>query len=606
MSEPQNQLTSKQHLPSMKITNVTSPETCTMVLEKSNTLQLGEGGEEESNGGCHGMKLLQANDVQWRPPNQQFEHRATPAAQSVLEEEDDDGRGTLSPAWAAQPWRIPAAVSNLLVKLRSKDAPHSLGLRELQSPGFGALFGGADQKWMNLSAEVIATIRMMLVEAIGECQTLRALDLGNSHKLPRFHLALGELENLLERLESSEVLVELILDGNEILETEDGSKSLARFLRNNSSLETLHIVDSALNPLIVDSLVAHGHPSLKNLRLYLNPIEDGVFNTVSSILRACPKLQAMPGVEWRCDDAEDAARWAGVLSEHESFKEVEIAGPVEALAAFLRRVLDSSCLLCSKKSLSKLKMMALDDLHRRMPERIVSLTVAANRNLEKVDLVGVSLGSGEWQQIFRTLKRNGVVRNLQLEDMRDGFDSEAWRELGSLVESSSKLQVLKIHDSRSNLSDAASRPCVQHLFSALQINRSVKKIKLLLFGHEIDHEGVSALAKSLETNHVLEQLGLEGCVISNMEVLFRSLRHNTKLEKLGLHSCRGLNDEAYQELLGALRINQSIREIELSYTWWATPEKKVGKWAIVCEAMRVSERKELWGPQAFEQMNEIL
>ncbi|KAG6548015.1 hypothetical protein Mapa_010449 [Marchantia paleacea] len=609
----------------MKITKVTRSETCTAAREKSNSLQLddgddahaeGEGGEwnssstiqkmvrgEESNGGCDGMQVQQANAVQ-RPPSRQFEHHAIPTATAAaLSMLDDDDRGTLI---------IPSAVSNLLVQLRSNDAPPSLALRELQSPGFGTLFGGqhesrgADQRWMNLSAEVIATIRMMLVKAIGNCQTLRALDLGNSYKLPRFHLALRELEQLLEPLESSEAFVELILDGNEILETEDGSKTLARFLKNNFSLETLHIVDSALNPHVVDSLVAHGHPSLRNLRLYLNPIEDGVFDTVRSILQACPKLQAMPDVEWRCDDAEDAARWAQVLSEHDSFNAVEIAGPVEALAAFLRTVLDSSCQLCLQKSLNKLKMMSLDDGHRQMPARIVSLTVAANRNLEKVDLVGVSLGSGEWQQIFKTLRRNGVVRNLQLEDMREGFDSEAWKELGSLVEASSKLEVLKIHDSRSKLSDAAYRPCVEHLFRAMQTNRSVKKIKLILFGLEIDHEGVSALAKSLETNHVLEQLALEGCVIPNMEALFRSLRHNTKLQKLGLHSCRGLNDEAYRELLGALQINASIREIELSYTCWVTPGKKEGKWAIVCEAMQVSERRELWGPQAFQQMKEIL
>ncbi|KAG6550309.1 hypothetical protein Mapa_008270 [Marchantia paleacea] len=69
--------------------------------------------------------------------------------------------------------------------------------------------------------------------------------------------------------------------------------------------------------------------------------------------------------------------------------------------------------------------------------------------------------------------------------------------------------------------------------------------------------------------------------------LFGCLRGNTSLAHLGLHSCKGLDEEAFKDLMGLLQVNLTLQSITVEGSSWT----KDGKAALIKEALRQNKKR---------------
>ncbi|KAG6553155.1 hypothetical protein Mapa_005214 [Marchantia paleacea] len=509
--------------------------------------------------------------------------------------------------------RYPIAVQDLLRKLQANTSSfgdekleviESIEPQDLQGHGLVTIFGGSKdpQEPTNFSPAEIKDIRMEVMKAIGTCPTLKKIILpGWCSQEPL--VTFEELKALLEMLQGSCVIQELSVILPRGAKAE-GCKLIGKFLVSNRSLEKFAAYFPSVEKLkhdiinhVIKPLESKGHPNLKVLELTVD--EDcwlGVDN-VSNILKKCPKLQEMPGVTWNCTDRASATSWAEILVRHDAFNAIHIKGEARHIAIFLSMALlskqDNGRQDKTMRSLKKLVIM----LQSRDEESDVTISefvqssllsaVLHNRNLEVLYLYQVHLYSEEWQKLFKSLRENCTLKELDLRYVNfsdtEGFDDGAWRELQDLVRTSAMLKSLSIVHS---LYKEISPTNLVGLCKALESTRSVKALRLDAL--KMDKDAEQALAKYIEGNKFLEELSLRNCDVENLEDLFLSLRTNTKLQELDLENCSGLNDEAFKALMSALQVNTSIQKIELDRTSW----QKEGKGALVRNELLQMERRE--------------
>ncbi|OAE32615.1 hypothetical protein AXG93_3228s1320 [Marchantia polymorpha subsp. ruderalis] len=507
---------------------------------------------------------------------------------------------------------LPSAVQDLVRRLEGKGVP-IMRLPELFQGEFLEFFPESES--LSTITRWRSQVRLRVLEAIGSCNTLEHLDVGDMCGGDISRLTESDWEVVFRGFKSSTVLKTIFLDGLEWssdAEVESLCSQIGRIL-NTSSVRLLDI-QSKLSARCWLSLASglRGNPDskLQHLRLC------DAWEDASAVKHVADMINSAPLLKWLAiackDDMEKEA--VGILSQaliRSSSLEGLILEKMKWGKALLLRAL-----VFGNRSIEHLGLEEMDGLGGCVRELLTS-----NPSLKDVNLVNLRMSPDEWRQLGKLIRdryraTNIVVRFSVEHNLRDEWESiEALATAASsdVKDPTLELQLVQAGDDELMLSlDLLGRVLRGEIKSLKSFTISARHPGTSGTTQDRPERFLSMKGKTGETS-VLKNLRL---YVVNEDVwkglwkdLLLCLRGNTSLTHLDLspneirgESFRYLDEEAFQDLMALLQVNLTLQEINVSNTSWATHgkerliqeavEQNQERAANVCYSERAEERME--------------
>ncbi|KAG6550368.1 hypothetical protein Mapa_008331 [Marchantia paleacea] len=500
---------------------------------------------------------------------------------------------------------LPVALQDLIQRLQGKAGPGAQPLKylpDLTDPKYGDFFTryaspSTNMEWRN-------QVRLRVLEAIGRCNTLRALDLHDPF-FSRCLITAGECEIVLRGVQSSTVLEGVYLDNLEsrsAAEVEKLCLLLGRILETSITLESLCITRWRLTARglshLASGLQANSQSNLKYLILEDAWEDASVVKHVAPMVNSTPRLERLNLARVGMIDEDDVQTLSQALIQSSSLKAFLLHGAKGGASALLLKAFAGDS---RNQSIQQLQLGFVSGLDDCLPA-----ILSSNRSLREVWLQGSDMRPEQWRVIGQAIRDNATAATIHV---RVGWKTctREWHEgVEELVcAASSDVKDPIIHfDTRNEIKapeeeytymdgDDVTLPynLLKQAWSGKVKSLRSLNIEFPLSRNQLLHlkRFVRALGNGEpSTLKILYLRGLDGNLLPGVwKQLFWCMRGNTSLTHLELWSCEGLDEEAFKDLMGLLQVNLTLQSIRIEDSSWV----KDGKEALIQEVLRHNKKR---------------
>ncbi|BBN08638.1 hypothetical protein MPTK1_4g13150 [Marchantia polymorpha subsp. ruderalis] len=492
---------------------------------------------------------------------------------------------------------LPSAIQDLVQRLEGQGEPIT-ELPILSRPEFREFFPYAE----SLSTIIgwRSQVRLRVLEAIGSCNTLEILNVGNICGAYISRLTPSEWEVVLRGFRSSTVLEEIIVFGTYLADDADNESlcfQLGRIL-NSSSVTELKLkasLSARCLSNLASGLQGRSDSKLKSLDLEqawmdfdlgVTWEDSSAVKYVADMINSAPLLETLRLSGYMVDlEDETVGILTQVLIKSSSLKEFTLdyvgkwAGPLllKALAGDDRN-----------RSIERLRLLYMEGLGDCLRELLIS-----NPSLKEVELHRLVMEPEQAHQLGEAIRDNAIATTI-LVRFESSFDEVgAWESVEALARSASS----EVNDPTLEIT--------LHVGSEDEVMLSLNLLGRVLRGEITSLKSLSILHRISNLNRpegILSMNGRTGktCVLKRLRLsalsedvwkevwkdLLLCLRGNTSLTHLDL--CETwLDEETFRDVMGLLQVNLSLQEINVSRTSWAID----GKAALIQEALKQNEKR---------------
>ncbi|KAL3689943.1 hypothetical protein R1sor_016252 [Riccia sorocarpa] len=445
-------------------------------------------------------------------------------------------------------------------------------------------------------------LRVKLLAAIGQCETLRNFD---SAELDVLNLEPKEWEVLLKRMKRNCQLESFKWRGRNLMARI--GRQIGELVKGAGNLKTLSICTDSGPYLgiwvnssylreeelaeIASGLQGQKHPKL--VKLTAGPVGD--LTNIAKIICSAPHLSEINLLGPCIMDENTKVVLCAVLKEYSDLEYVTLMRTSEGILEVLAKVygqLFSDPQVSVLKNLQLLRPISLTGLACLASSNIRNLKIELDQYYMR-DLCSLE----EWQRVGRSLVRHPTLRLFKI--IIAAFNLNSSKELGKglaeLWKASGKSPLLDISVSIRGrfltdfiiLQDALKETYLKEItLTNIAINPGVFKTFAKMVGANTSVRCLRlGITEEITTGYLTRRkskgypspTALEDCCAQ----LFHHLRENTSIIALDLSGTKGLNDENFRDLMDLLQVNFILREVELGRTKWS----KEGKGALVKAAL---------------------
>ncbi|BFI12981.1 hypothetical protein MPTK1_4g13267 [Marchantia polymorpha subsp. ruderalis] len=497
---------------------------------------------------------------------------------------------------------LPSAIQDLVQRLEGQGEPIT-ELPDLTKPEFREFFpdyelpstviGWPRRTWRH-------KVRLRVLEAIGSCNTLEILNVGNICGAYISRLTPSEWEVVLRGFRSSTVLEEIIVFGTYLADDADNESlcfQLGRIL-NSSSVTELKLkasLSARCLSNLASGLQGRSDSKLKSLDLEqawmdfdlgVTWEDSSAVKYVADMINSAPLLETLRLSGYMVDlEDETVGILTQVLIKSSSLKEFTLdyvgkwAGPLllKALAGDDRN-----------RSIERLRLLYMEGLGDCLRELLIS-----NPSLKEVELHRLVMEPEQAHQLGEAIRDNAIATTI-LVRFESSFDEVgAWESVEALARSASS----EVNDPTLEITlHVGSEDEVMLSLNLLGrvLRGEITSLKSLSILHRISNlnrpEGILSMNGRTGKTCVLKRLGLSALSEDVWKGVWKDLllclRGNTSLTHLDL-SETWLDEETFRDMMGLLQVNLSLQEINISRTSWTID----GKAALIQEALKQNEKR---------------
>ncbi|OAE26829.1 hypothetical protein AXG93_215s1270 [Marchantia polymorpha subsp. ruderalis] len=488
---------------------------------------------------------------------------------------------------------LPSAIQDLVQRLGGQGEPISR-LPDLNRPQFLEFFPIRDF-WTSLSTITgwRSQVRLRVLESIASCNTLETLGVSDIFfgfkRVDISRLTDSEWELVLRGFRYSTILREIHVNtpliASSDAEVESFCSQLGRIL-NSSSVTVLTLRGCRLSARcwlnLASGLRGHSNSKLKSLELCVAWEYSSAVKHVADMINSAPLLETLTlGYCYNHMDDEALGILSQALIQSSSLKELSLEMVDWGTALLLKALAGHD----RNRSIERLRLgrVGSDRLGDCLRELLIS-----NPSLKEVELRFLRMYPGQWHQLGEVIRDNAVATTILV-----GFDfkDDNWYSIEAFARSAS-----------SDVKDSTVELEIQ------TTNEDEVMLSLTLLGRVLRREIKSlsildACKQKIITLSILPMKGKTGetSVLKRLELCVRSkdlLKKGVWKDLLcsmqGNHlthldlSDSELDEEAFRDLMGLLRVNLALQEIDVSRTSWAWARD--GKAAQIQEALRQNQK----------------
>ncbi|BBN19942.1 hypothetical protein Mp_8g15060 [Marchantia polymorpha subsp. ruderalis] len=484
---------------------------------------------------------------------------------------------------------LPSAIQDLVQRLEGQGEPLTR-LPGLSWPEFGEFF--PERASLSTMTGWRSQVRLRVLEAIGNCNTFKSLNVGDICGGDISRLTASEWEIVFRGFRSSTVLNKINLyrlNWSSDAEVETLCLELGRIL-NSSSVTQLVVQRCRLSARcwsnLASGLRGHSDSKLQSLELLGDAWEDeSAVKHVDEMINSAPLLETLELEDFR-EDMEDET--VGILSQtliqSSSLRDLVLGGAGKWGGPLLLKALAGDD---RNRSIEHLLLAGIDGLGDCLREVLIS-----NPSLKKVELYRVEMSPEEWHQLGEVIRDNAIATTILV--VFD-FECDDWKSIEALARSASS----DVNDPTLELVIDTRREREDDLMLSLNLlgrvlRREIKSVKSLeLTPSSRGSISFSILPMNGKTGETSVQKRLEISVQSEhlskgeWEELLRCMREN-HLTHLDLSDSE-LDEEAFRDVMGVLesQVNLGLQEIDVSQTSWA----RDGKAAQIQQALQHNKER---------------
>ncbi|BFI43109.1 hypothetical protein MPTK2_8g15075 [Marchantia polymorpha subsp. ruderalis] len=481
---------------------------------------------------------------------------------------------------------LPSAIQDLVQRLEGQGEPITQ-LPNLSWPEFLEFFPWEDASLSTMTGWR-SQVRLRVLEAIGNCNTFKSLDVGDICGGDISRLTASEWEIVFRGFRSSTVLQRIRLNDSvrgSDAEVETLCLELGRIL-NSSSVARLVLSNCRLSARCWSNLASgmrgHSDSKLKWLELGGDVWEDeSAVKHVAEMINSAPLLETLE-LEYFEEDMEDET--VGILS-HALVQSLSLKVLILSKVKWVRPLLLKALAGDDRnRSIERLRLFRIDGLGDCLREILIS-----NPSLKKVELDSLHMSPEEWHQLGEVIRDNAIATAIYVSFHGD----DDWKSMEALAHSASSdvndpTLELKIYTEREddlmlslNLLGRVLRGEIKSVKS-LEITASSRGRMSFSILPMNGKTGETSVPKRLEISVRSKDLS-KGV----WEELLRCMREN-HLTHLDLSDSE-LDEEAFRDVMGVLesQVNLGLQEIDVSRTSWA----RDGKTAQIQQALQHNKER---------------
>ncbi|BFI10948.1 hypothetical protein MPTK1_3g19125 [Marchantia polymorpha subsp. ruderalis] len=495
---------------------------------------------------------------------------------------------------------LPSAVQDLIRRLEGKGEPITR-LPKLSVAEFLEFF--PERASLSKIRGWRSQVRLRVLEAIGNCNTLEDLDF--------FHICGGDISTLtaseweivLRGFKSSTVLRVIRvnwLTWASLAEVESLCSQLGRIL-NSSSVSRLMIFYCDLSARCFLNLASglRGNPDskLQSLELWDAWEDSSAVKHVADMINSATRLETFSlgfKSKWRVHDMEDET--VRILSQaliQSSCLKKLVLDKVEWGEALLLKALAGDD---GNRSIVRLELWDMDRLGGCLRELLTS-----NPSLKEVSLSSLRMRPEEWQQLGEVIRGNARATTVDVWFSLRQNDRDGWKSIEALAcAASSDVKEPTVELRLKTLNDHELMLSLNLLGRVLR--GEIKSLKS--FSISARHTGTSGTNQD-RLESILPMNGKTGetSVLKRLDLYVRNkdllkglwkqlmwcLRGNTSLTHLVLFY-NDLDEESFRDLMGLLQVNLTLQKIDVRATSWETD----GKAAQIQEALKQNQKRAVY------------
>ncbi|BBM97336.1 hypothetical protein MPTK1_1g04940 [Marchantia polymorpha subsp. ruderalis] len=507
-------------------------------------------------------------------------------------------------------------VEDLLQRLEGKGETITR-LRDLGLYRFGSFSPGD----ASLSAKIgwRSQLRLRLLEAIGNCNTLDHLDVGVICGGEAWSLTDSEWDVVMRGFRSSTILREIRFGGlswSSDTEVESLCLQLGRIL-STSSVTRLEIDDCPLTARcflnLSSGLRGNSDSNLKYLGLKNAWGHLSAVKRVADMINSAPLLETLSLRHSRYDmDEEPVGIVSQALIHSSSLKKMTLDDGTWGAALLLKALAGDDRNHSIERLLLGMDTLGMERLGDCIRELLTSnpslkevrmSELRISNPLKKMRLSDLRMRPEKWHQLGEVIRDN-AIKKVSL-SFRASID---WKSIEALAQAASS----DVKDPKMELQLVVSDDHDEWMLSLNLLGRvqrgeikSLKSLSILASDPRTSGTNQDRLGRILSVNRkpgetsVLKRLRLS---VNNKDVLkgvwkdlLRCLREDTSLTHLDLsrsvlQSELVFDEEAFRDLMGLLQVNLTLEEIDVSGTSWQTD----GKAAKIQEALKQNRKQAVY------------
>ncbi|KAG6542536.1 hypothetical protein Mapa_016007 [Marchantia paleacea] len=407
-------------------------------------------------------------------------------------------------------------------------------------------------------------------------------------------------EVILRRVQSSTVLKRLVignLESSSAAEVEIVCLLLGQILETSSALDTLEIIRWRLTARDLSHLASGLQANSQSNLKYLHLEDASVVKHVVEEVNSAPRLRHLTLSRVGMIDEDDAQTLSQALIQSSSLKLFAIHDAKCGASALLLKAFAGDS---RNQSIENLQLGFVSGLEDCLPAILYS-----NRSLREVWLDGSDMRPQKWRVIGQAISDNALSAtiNVQVRWMECTREwHEGVEELVCAASSDVKDPIIDLYTHKYNAVEGdytyVDVDDVTLPYNLLEQAWSgkVKSLKSLRLNfppssNELLHLTRFVRALGNGEPSTLKKLDLSffnGNLLPGVwKQLFGCMRGNTSLGHLGLLGCKGLDEEAFKDLMGLLQVNLTLQSITVRGTSW----EKDGKAALIQEALRQNKKR---------------
>ncbi|OAE26828.1 hypothetical protein AXG93_215s1260 [Marchantia polymorpha subsp. ruderalis] len=352
---------------------------------------------------------------------------------------------------------------------------------------------------------------------------------------------------------------------------------------NSSSVTVLTLRDCRLSARcwlnLASGLRGHSDSKLKSFKLFLAWEDSSAVKHVADMINSAPLLETLSlGDCYKHMDDEALGILSQALIQSSALKELNLEMVDWGTALLLKALAGHD----RNRSIERLRLWGVDS--DRLGDCLRELLIS-NPSLKEVELRFLRMYPGQWHQLGEVIRDNAVATTILV---RFDFKDDDWKSLEALARSASsdvkdptvELELQTSSEDEVMLSLTLLGRVLRREIKSLSILDACKK-QIITLGILPMKTGETSFVKRLELCVRSKDLLKKGV----WKDLLCSMQEN-HLTHLDLSDSE-LDEEAFKDLMGLLRVNLALLEIDVSRTSWAED----GKAAQIEEALQQNQKQ---------------
>ncbi|OAE27257.1 hypothetical protein AXG93_59s1000 [Marchantia polymorpha subsp. ruderalis] len=497
---------------------------------------------------------------------------------------------------------FPSAVQDLLRRLEGKGEPVKR-LPELWVPEFREFF--PTRASLSKIRGWRSKVRLRVLEAIGNCNTLQELDVSEICGRNISRLTASEWEVVFRGFRSRtdlRVLVTL-LEWNSDAEVESLCSQLGQLL-NSSSVADLTIMYNRFSARcflnLASGLRENSESNLKSLTLSDACEDSSAVKHVADMIKSATRLEKLSLGIIDAMEEETVGILSQALIQSWSLKHLKLNNVKWGAALVLKALAGDD----GNRSIERLCLQGMDGLGGCLRELLTS-----NPSLKELELNHSRMSREECHQLGEVIRDNAIATKLLVTFDFDSV-SEYWESIEALVCAASSDVKDPILELQLHFAVSAYYDCMLSFNLLVRVLRgdikSLKSLSLIWYptgkyalGSDQDRpESILPTIGQTGETSVLKRLVINVSSKDLSKGVWKNfllrLRENTSLTHLDL-SRSELDEEKFRDLMGLLQVNLTLQEIDVSLAkWQGVTWQRDGKAAQIQEALKQNEKRAVY------------